>query len=197
MNFVNFQLIDTGDFYNKIFRLDPDSPGNNPFNSQFEMMGYGSLYIVQNFGMLCITLFVPFVARILASVTVFLCSGRSKIWRVDLSQIKQKSERWLQYGFWISFFDETYLFLLVCACLNLRGHFEWYTGGDAMNSLLALLFGILMVIFPIFVAIFYRTNSNLQKIREGNADFIARYGSVIDGLNFKRRYRWVLLFPCL
>ena len=46
MKFLNFQLIDTTDFYNKLFHLDPDSEGNSPLNSQFELMGYGSLYIV-------------------------------------------------------------------------------------------------------------------------------------------------------
>ena len=110
--------------------------------------------------MMCITLFTPFVARILASVIVFMFSGRKKILKFDLSQIKENSERWLQYGFWISFFDETYLFLLVCASLNLRGYFEWHTGGDAINSLLAILFGIILVVFPMFVAIFYRTKKN-------------------------------------
>ena len=46
MELVNFQLIDTSNFYNRIFRLDPDSDGNNPYSNQFEIMGYGSLYIV-------------------------------------------------------------------------------------------------------------------------------------------------------
>ena len=46
MKFVNFQLIDTAEFYNKLFHLDPDSEGNSPLNSQFELMGYEYLYIV-------------------------------------------------------------------------------------------------------------------------------------------------------
>jgi hypothetical protein len=46
MELVNFQLIDTSNFYNRIFGLDPDSNGNNPYSNQFENMGYGSLYIV-------------------------------------------------------------------------------------------------------------------------------------------------------
>ena len=45
MNLVNFQLIDTTNFYNKVFQLDPDSDGNNALSNQFEVMGYGSLYI--------------------------------------------------------------------------------------------------------------------------------------------------------
>ncbi len=110
--------------------------------------------------MMCITLFTPFVVRILASVIVFIFSGRKNIWKFDLFQIKENSERWLQYGFWISFLDETYLFLLVCASLNLRNYFEWHTVGDAINSLLALLFGLILVVFPVFVAIFYRTEKN-------------------------------------
>ena len=46
MKIVNFQLIDTTDFYNKLFHLDPDSLGNSPLNSQFNLMGYGSRYII-------------------------------------------------------------------------------------------------------------------------------------------------------
>ena len=91
MKLVNFQLIDTNDFYNNLFRLDPDSDGNSPLNSQFELMGYGSLYIIQNIGMLLIWQFTPFVARILASLLVYLLGSRKKIWTLDLSQIKEKS----------------------------------------------------------------------------------------------------------
>jgi hypothetical protein len=59
------------------------------------MMGYGALYIVQNFGMLCITLFSPFVYRILTYAVFLLTGGKKKIWQVNLSQMKEKSERWL------------------------------------------------------------------------------------------------------
>ena len=38
--------------------LDPEGDGNNPFNIQFNAMGYGALYIIQNFGMLCFTVFI-------------------------------------------------------------------------------------------------------------------------------------------
>lgn len=33
MNLVNFQLFDFSLVYNKAFHLDPDSPGNSPYNS--------------------------------------------------------------------------------------------------------------------------------------------------------------------
>ena len=123
MKLVNFQLIELGEFYNKVFNLDPDSTGNSPYNSQFELMGYSSLYIVQNFGMLCISLFAPFVAGIIALMTAFL--GKFGMIKFDYSKITKKARNWLLFGFWISFFDETYLFLFVCSGLNFRNHFEW------------------------------------------------------------------------
>jgi hypothetical protein len=137
--------------------------------------------------MLFITLFMPVIARVLTSIIVFLMSGWTEIFCIDLTQIKVKSAQWLQYGFWISFLDETYLFLLVCVSLNLREYFYWKLVGDAFNSLLALMFGILVVIFPIFVAIFYSYKPNYEKIEKRNPDFLARYGGIIRGLNFKRR----------
>ncbi len=33
MKLVNFQLLETTNFYNRILHLDPDSDGNNPLNS--------------------------------------------------------------------------------------------------------------------------------------------------------------------
>lgn len=69
--------------------------------------------------------------------------------------------------------------------------------GNALNSLLALFFGVILVIFPIFVAIFYSREKNYELIKKGDQDFMARYGSIIDGLNFKRRLRWALFYPCL
>ncbi len=107
------------------------------------------------------------------------------------------SGRWLKYGFWISFLDETYLFLLVCVSLNLRDYFEWKEIGDALNSLFSIILGIILVAFPIFVAYFYRRKKNYERITKGDQDFNARFGSIIEGLNFKRRHRWVLFYPCL
>ena len=111
--------------------------------------------------------------------------------------MKEKSVKWLKYGFWISFLDETYLFLLVCASLNLSDYFEWIGVGDVLNSLLSIIIGITLVVFPFCVAIFYSREKNYERITKGDQDFKARFGSVIEGLNFKRRQRWALFYPCL
>ena len=147
--------------------------------------------------MLCLTIFSPLIARLLAYLVVYLTKGRTNICWYDISRIKQRSERWLWFGFWISFLDETYLFLLVCASLNLHEYFEWHAYGDAINSLLALLLATILVVFPLFVATFYSKKVNQEKIKSGNKEFTERFGGVIEGLNFKRRGRWALFYPCL
>jgi hypothetical protein len=114
-----------------------------------------------------------------------------------LTWILKFSRDWLQYDFWISFFDESYLFLMVCAGLNMRYYLKWQEGGDAANSLLSLLFGFVLVIFPFFVAIFYNLEKNYERIWKDDEGFRARCGSILNGLRFKKKYRWSLVYPCM
>ena len=57
MSVLTFQFYDFGPWIDKILGLDTDSAGNNPLNNQFNLMGYNSLYIIKNFGTLCLTIF--------------------------------------------------------------------------------------------------------------------------------------------
>ena len=116
-------------------------------------MGYGCLYIIQNFGMLCFTIFAPFAYRLVAPVIIFI--GKYSFLRLDYSSLNVRARNWLQYDFWISFLDETYLFLLISSGLNLKNHFEWQKFGDGANTFIALFFGLVLLVFPIFVWIFY------------------------------------------
>ena len=68
MNLANFNLIDLTNFYNRVLHLDPNSVGNRPLNSQFELMGFDSLYFVQNFGLLLLVTFFPFLNGIFWSI---------------------------------------------------------------------------------------------------------------------------------
>ena len=57
MSVLTFQFHDFGPVYDRILSLDPDSVGNSPLNNQFNLMGYNALYIIKNFGTLCLTIF--------------------------------------------------------------------------------------------------------------------------------------------
>jgi hypothetical protein len=90
---------------------------------------------------------------------------------------------------------ETYLFLAVCAGLNLL-YFNWGNYGDAINSFLAIFFGVLIVAYPFFVAIFYRVERNYERILKKDVNFLARFGAAIADLNFKRKNKLVLVHCC-
>lgn len=77
---------------------------------------------------------------------------------------------------WISFLSETTLFLAVCVCLN-SYNFEWHTFGDGLNSLLSLIFGGLLLVFPVFNFFFYRLERNYIQITNRNEVFLQKYGS--------------------
>ncbi len=64
---------------------------------------------------------------------------------------------------WIGFFNETYLFLGVCAALN-TFYFHFNTAGNTFNSIVSLMFGSTIIIFPFFVAIFYNDSVFYKRI---------------------------------
>lgn len=59
--------------------------------------------------------------------------------------------------------------------------------------MLTLFVGIILLLFPFFVGIFYNLPSSYVRILSLNEEFIARFGNVIDGLNFNRRGRLVMV----
>ena len=63
------------------------------------------------------------------------------------------------FNYWLGFLNETYLFLAVCAGLNLT-YFRWNTYGLSINTTLAIVFGVLLVLLPFFTAIFYSSARN-------------------------------------
>ena len=152
------------------------------------MLGYNARYIIQNFGTLCWTIFVAPVGWAFAPIIVSLCKG-------EFAHLKTKFNRMMFYNYWIGFVNEAYLFLAVCAGLNLF-YFKWSAYGDAINSLLALFCGSVLIIFPFFVGIFYRQQSNFDEILNRNEEFLSRFGNAIVGLNFKRRGKLALINTC-
>lgn len=61
---------------------------------------------------------------------------------------------------WIGFISESFLFLGMCAALNLN-YLRFNSSGNAFNSLFALIFTIILAMFPVFVAVFYKDFTKL------------------------------------
>ena len=181
-------MYDYTDLYNSWLGLDPDSAGNNPFNNQFDLMGYNALFLIQNFGFMCWTIFLGPLAYIAAPIVVCICKGQ-------FAYLKVKANRFMFFNYWIGFFNETFLFLAVCSGLNLW-YFKFGTFGEAFNSLLALLFATVLIVYPIFVGVFFTLKKNFDRVKSKDTEFLARFGSVLSGLNIKRRGKLVLIHTC-
>lgn len=67
------------------------------------------------------------------------------------------------YNSWISFVSENYLFLSVCAALNVY-YFRWDTLGNVLNSLLTVIVGTVLGLYLLFLPCFYLRSKNLLLI---------------------------------
>jgi len=63
-----------------------------------------------------------------------------------------------------------------------------------VNSLITLFFSFILVAFPLFITVFYFIKQNYSRIINRNKDFLAKFGSILKPLNFKRRGRLVLIY---
>ena len=66
----------------------------------------------------------------------------------------------MRYNYWIALLNETYLFLAVCCGLNLFYYRKWSGVGDAINSLISVFFSALVLLLPVFVAVWYGYSKN-------------------------------------
>ena len=137
-------------------------------------MGYGTYYIVLNFGTLCLTVF--FVTIMLITIKILV-----RYLKFHLEDQLRKYQRLMFYNSWIALLYETYMFLGTCSALNFYYcYFNNY--GNIINSLIASVCGIAIVTFPFFVLYFFSRKNNQEKIRNNDEEFMERYGSVLEGL---------------
>jgi hypothetical protein len=140
-------------------------------------MGYGSLYLIINFGTLCGLLFVT---PILWLSTCFLKLLNNSVF----GWLEAYWNKRMFFNDWIGFLRETYLFLGMCVMLNIQ-YLNFDTYGNIINSLLAMGFGLILLVWPLFVGLFFRKFLQIHFTKV--EDFLKRYGNGIEGLNFKRQ----------
>jgi hypothetical protein len=141
-------------------------------------MGYGSFYIILNFGTLCwLVLVTPFIWLISIILKVFDPTYFENVIR--------RSSQLMFWNGWIRFLDENYLFLGVCCAINLH-YLRFDSFGNMLNSLVTVIVTGLCLLFPIFVGLFYSRGSVMSQILDFSSDFHSKFGAIIEGLNFKR-----------
>ena len=97
------------------------------------------------------------------------------------------------FDYWITFVCENYLFLAVCASLNLF-YLKFESYGDIINSLFTIFSCLSVLVFTCFYPIFYNVTKNFRLIVRGDTKFLAKYGSILSQLNFLRKGRICLVY---
>lgn len=158
MNIISLNLLPTTNYFNDWFKLD-DS-GNNPLNENFNNLGYGALYVIQNMGTLCLVMLAPIVGLVVSYIFAVSFEG----------SIKDKFNALYNFVFFdgtIAFLNETYILLGVSCALNTY-YLYWNTCGNVLNSVISVVLGTILVLFPVFVTIFYNSLSVFRKIAQGD-----------------------------
>jgi hypothetical protein len=110
-------------------------------------MGYESLYLIINLGVLFFGIFVPYLLWLIISAVVGFCAPKYK-------KFKQKFTDTVFFNKAFAFFSETYLLFAMCASLNMHYLF-WNTWGNITNSFFAILLLVAVVLFPFVVYLVY------------------------------------------
>lgn len=85
-----------------------------PLTNQFETLGYGSLYVIQNLGPMILTIAIPFIVGFLLFILTKISANKK------LALYKNKLSKMLFFNKTFQFINETYLILLMGAALNVH-----------------------------------------------------------------------------
>ena len=146
MMIAAFEIFDTKPMLDWLFRLSP----SDPFNSNFEAVGFESVYLLHNLG----TLAIIFAIYALASLVSYLARRSSynsiRSWGFDLHES-------LHYGTFISMMFESYLILTVSCFINMK-HLAFSGVSVSVMSLLTINSLLLLIAFPLGYSIFLIQN---------------------------------------
>ena len=148
-------------------------PQEDPFNLNFELLDFKSIYAVPNLG----TIFFMFLTFILlVPVSCLITCWAFKL--RELRKYDKQLKEFLMWGGTVRFLMESYMELLLAACLNVL-MFDNTSGyiGVAFSNYYALFFFVITVGFPIWIILFY-----LLKIDQWeDEEFERKWGTVLEG----------------
>jgi hypothetical protein len=123
---------------------------SDPFNDNFDAIGYNSLNAIENLqSLFYYMLLIPILYIILFS------AGRVADCCPKCMMPFRFLESRLKHGFALRFLIESYLEVIICFCLNLISP-QFSTFGDYLSSLLSLFGMILYLAFPFVTYVFLK-----------------------------------------
>ena len=148
-------------------------PQEDPFNLNFELLDFGTIYAVPNLG----TIFFIFLSFLL--LVPFSCLMTCWAYRLrELRKYDKKLKEFLMWSGTVRFLLESYMELLLATSLNviMWSNESGYVG-VMFSNYYALFFFIVTVGFPIWIILFYLCNIN----RWEDDEFERKWGAVLEG----------------
>jgi len=99
----------------------------------------------------------------------------------------------MYFDAWLQLINESFLVVGTSAAVNLF-YLEFNNYGNWINSVITLVVLLIILTFPFIIMCLYLPKSNFDKILQGDEEFLAKYGSILENLNFARMGKKVLIF---
>jgi uncharacterized Tic20 family protein len=148
---ATFDILPTDKFFPYFFPLPEE---DEPFNENFDNLGFGSTYFVGNFGSALIGLLWLILMYII--YPLFVCCGRNQ----KRKWCKRKAESIRNDLFWngtLLFVIEAYLDILTCCLINIASLSKPISSfGVALSAMLSILLLIACIAVPIFTVVYLR-----------------------------------------
>ena len=149
MKIASFDLVPVDTWVQDYGDLTP----RDPINSNFEAVGFESMYTLSNLGtILILILLFPILAVI---IKLLKCVGGARAHRLS-----KKIEAKLYWNATIQVIKESYAIALMCCFINLTA-FYWVTIGECISSLLTILILVVGGFFPLILAWLILVNYDL------------------------------------
>ena len=123
-----------------------------PFNGNFDQLGFGSLHFLNNMGSLNIA-FLFYLAALVLLVIVDQCTGMCK----PASWLSMYLNELLFHSYIIDFIVQSYSIITLCCAINFYAlKFDSY--GEAVQSGVTIFFACLLFVVPLWVFFYLRRN---------------------------------------
>ena len=166
-------------------------PESTPFNLNFQVMDFDSIYALANLGSILYFMLL-YLALIAMSLMLALIAKAVK----RLSKLSNRLSSALYWSGLLRFAMEIYLEVGLCTLLNIQaspdpeGFFAIQLSNYLAYGLLALLIAV-----PLWIVVFYSCSMR----RWNQPQFVEKFGSPLEGMSLDRKdHRWLpLVSPTL
>ena len=183
MTIAAFDFYEIGEDVEYLLELEP----TDPVSVNFDRLGFGSLYFIDNMG----TLMIWPIFLISSAIFIIIlerCHAFTKI--KSCGRLTRLGVGWLKYSALITFTRESFIIILLCALISLP-IISFKTYGLVIQSSSTIFFLSTILLWPITLYCILAYNFyDLQQ-----PDLRKKYGEAYKELNVNRK-RKVLLWPC-